>query len=66
MSRKNKLSLYDAVAECKTPKYIIIGALSKAGLLAQYREEEAEHEVKVIKPTITMNELDKIIKDFIG
>lgn len=65
MSNK-KMSLYDAVKECRTPKYIVIGALSKAGLLAQYREEEAKHETEVLKPSITEKQLDKIIKDFIG
>ena len=61
-----KLILYEAVKANTTPEYIIIGALSLAGLLKQYREEEQLYGVEDLKPSITANELDKIIKNFIG
>lgn len=61
-----QLILFEAVQENKTPNFIIIGALSKAGLLGKYREEESEYGVENIKPSITAKELDKIIKNYIG
>ena len=63
---KEKLILYEAVQENPEQNYIIIGALSKAGLLDQYREEEAVHGIEDITPSITMDELNKHIKEFLG
>ncbi|MBQ6511765.1 hypothetical protein [Methanobrevibacter sp.] len=63
---KEKLILFEAVQKNPTENYIIIGALSKADLLAQYRKEEAEYGIEDIEPSITMDELDKLIKKFLG
>ena len=61
-----KLILFEAVQKNPTENYIIIGALSKADLLTQYRKEEAEYDIEDIEPSITMDELDKLIKKFLG
>lgn len=61
-----KLTLFDAVQKSKVKNFIIVGALSKAGLLEQYRKEEAENGIEDIEPSITMTELNKIIKNFTG
>ena len=63
---KEKLILFEAVQKHPTENYIIIGALSKADLLTQYRKEETEYGIEDIEPSISMDELDKIIKDFLG
>ncbi|MDO5849310.1 MAG: hypothetical protein Q4P18_07230 [Methanobrevibacter sp.] len=64
--KEKKLTLYDAVQKNPTRNYIIVGALSKAGLLEQYYEEKEKHGVEVVKPSITESELEKIIKNFTG
>lgn len=64
--KQNKKILYEAVQENRTPNYIIVGALSRAGLLKQYREEEAVYGVENLKPSITDSELNKMIKDYLG
>ena len=61
-----KLILFEAVQAHPVKNYIIVGALSSAGLLPQYRQEESEYGVEDITPSITMDELDKIIKKFLG
>lgn len=61
-----KLILFEAVREHPTENYIIIGALSKAGLLDQYHEEELAYGIEDIAPSITMDELDKHVKNFLG
>lgn len=61
-----KLVLYEAVQENPTKNFIIMGALSKAGLLEKYRKEEKEHGIENLKPSITESELNKIIKEFVG
>lgn len=63
---KEKRVLYEAVQEHIQPNYIILGALSLAGLLDQYRHEEKIYGRFNIEPSITDDELDKIIKKFIG
>ena len=62
-----KLKLYDAVLMHEEQTPIIIGALSKAGLLEQYRHEKVAiiSGMEDIAPSITLNELDKIIKKFL-
>lgn len=62
-----KLKLYDAVQMHEQQTPIIIGALSKAGLLNQYRHEKFAiiSGTEDIAPSITMNELDNIIKKFL-
>ncbi|MBR0272369.1 MAG: hypothetical protein IJQ68_10360 [Methanobrevibacter sp.] len=63
----NKLTLFEAVQNHEEQNPVIIGALSKAGLLNKYRHEQ--HAIitgtEDINPSITMNELDKIIKKFL-
>ena len=61
-----KLILYEAVQEHPTENYIIIGALSQAGLLEQYRQEELLYGIDDIPASITMDELDKHVKNFLG
>ena len=63
---EEKLILYEAVQANPTPLYIIVGALSYAGLIRQYEAEKAVYGIEDIKPSITNTELDKIIKKFIG
>lgn len=58
--------LYELVQKSDTSNYIIVGALSRAGLLAQYEYEKEVYGKEVISPTITEAELDKIIKTFLG
>ncbi len=64
--KKEKLILFEAVEENPTPKYMIIGALTAAGLIQQYEQEELVYGIEDIKPSITADELNKIIKEFIG
>lgn len=63
----NKFTLYEAVQNHEEQNHVIVGALSKAGLLNQYRHEK--HAIitgtEDINPSITMVELDKIIKKFL-
>lgn len=63
---KEKLILYEAVQKHPAKNYVIIGALSSVGLLAQYRQEESEYGIEDITPSITMDELDKHVKNFLG
>ncbi|KZX11371.1 hypothetical protein MBORA_16160 [Methanobrevibacter oralis] len=68
-NKNNKMmSLYEAVQENKTENFIIIGALTKAGLINQYIHEKEVYLSKTeeIKPTITDTELNKIIKNYTG
>lgn len=68
-AKNNKMmSLYEAVQENKTENFIIIGALTKAGLINQYIHEKEAYLSKTeeIKPTITDEELNKIIKNYTG
>ena len=43
-----------------------MGALTQAGLYNQYKQEETIYGVENIKPSITTDELNKIIKNYIG
>ncbi len=61
---KDKKILYEAVQENNTPNFIIIGALSKAGLLTQYEYEKSVYGKEDLEPTITLDELEMIIKNF--
>ena len=61
-----KLILVELVEEYPKPNWIIIGALSKAGLLDQYSHELEVHGYENIEPSITVDELTKIINDFLG
>ena len=58
--------LYEAVQKNPTRSYIIMGALTQAGLYNQYKQEETIYGVENIKPSITTDELNKIIKNYIG
>ena len=61
-----KLILFEAVQKHPTENYIIVDALSKAGLLDQYHKEELAYGIEDIAPSITMDELDKHVKNFLG
>ena len=65
-NNKPKLILYEAVQNHPTPEYIIVGALASVGLLKQYEEEAQNYRITDITPSITMEELNKIIKEFTG
>lgn len=55
--------------QCKknpTEHFIIVGALARAGLLEQYNQEKLDYPKGIVKPTITDEQLNKIIKDYIG
>lgn len=63
-----RYTLFDAVQNHEEQLFIIIGALSKEGLLDQYNHEK--HAILTgtedIAPSITMSQLDEIIKKFKG
>lgn len=61
-----KLILIDLVNNYPERYDIKIGALSRAGLLDQYRHEESVYEKEEIKPSITVDEFTKIIKNYLG
>ena len=61
-----KLILYELVQAYPERNSVILGALAKAGLLDQYRYEESVYEKEEIEPSMTVDELTKIINDFIG
>ncbi|WP_299523263.1 hypothetical protein [uncultured Methanobrevibacter sp.] len=63
---EKKAVLYELVSQSPEREYIIVGALSKAGLKSQYDTEKEEVGVKNIKPTITESEFNKILKDYRG
>lgn len=55
--------LVDAFTE---PNWVIVGALSRAGLLEQYNHELEVYGYEIIEPSITVDDLSKIIKEFLG
>ena len=61
-----KLILFEAVQKHPKPNYVIVGALSQADLLQQYLAEEAVYGIEDITPSITMDDLNKIVKNFLG
>ena len=61
-----KLILLELVNNYPERYDIKIGALSRAGLLDQYRHEEAVYEKEEIKPSMTVDEFTKIIKNYLG
>lgn len=62
---KEKLILCELVEAYPVKKNIIIGALAKKGLLDQYNHELSVYEKEEIKPSITVDELTKILNDFL-
>lgn len=64
--KNQKKILYEAVQENPTQNYKIVGALTRAGLYNQYKEEEVVYGIENIEPSITDSELAKIIKDYTG
>ena len=63
---EKKAVLYDLVNQSNERKYIIVGALSKAGLKEQYDTEKEIIGVKNVKPSITHSEFNKILKNYRG
>lgn len=61
-----KKTLKQAVEDSDERLFVIIGALSKANLLNDYYDEIENEKIKDIEPSITDEELTKIIKDFRG
>ena len=64
--QEKKLILMELVNAYPERYDIKIGALSRAGLLDQYSYEEAVYEKEEIKPSITVDEFTKILKDYLG
>lgn len=64
--RQKKLILCEAVEAYPEQNWVIMGALSQSDLLEQYHQELEDYGYKDIKPSITADELDKIIKEFLG
>lgn len=58
--------LYEAVQENPTRNYIIMGALTRAGLYNQYCKEKRLYGIENLQPTITVEELNKIITNYLG
>ena len=65
-AKEDELILFEAVQAHPAENYVIVGALSSAGLLSQYRYEESVIGKEDIVPSITMEELDKHVKKFLG
>lgn len=61
-----KRILIELVAESPVREFKIIGALARAGLLSQYEHEKAVYGKFDIEPSITENEFDKLLSDFLG
>lgn len=61
-----KLILMELVNAYPERYDVKIGALSRAGLLDQYRYEESVYEKEEIKPSMTVDEFTKILKDYLG
>ena len=63
---EKKAVLFDLAKQSQEREYVIVGALSKAGLKNQYDTEKEEVGVQNVKPTITQSEFDKILMDYRG
>ena len=61
-----KLILVELVEAYPKPNWVIIGALSGAGLLEQYQHELSVYGYETLEPSITVDELTKIINEFLG
>lgn len=61
-----KRVLVELVAESPEREFKIIGALAKAGLLSQYEHEKECLGRFDIEPSITEEEFEKILSDFLG
>ena len=61
-----KLILCELVEAYPEENWVIKGALHSAGLLEQYKHELEIYDYETITPSITAEELDKIIKTFLG
>lgn len=61
-----KLILCELVEAYPEENWVILGALHSAGLLEQYKQELEIYGYETITPLITADELDKIIKNFLG
>lgn len=63
-TKKAEESLYEAVQKNPERLYIKIGALSRAGLLKQYNEEEQLYGREVLKKTTNQDEITEIINKY--
>lgn len=61
-----KRILYEAVKEHPEKEHTIVGALTLAGLVKQYEYEKSVYGVEDLEPSITDDELNKIIKKYVG
>ena len=58
--------LYELMQESQIEEHKKVGALGKAGLLDQYEDEKTKYGRFDIEPSITKDEFEKILKDFLG
>lgn len=58
--------LYELMQESPIEEHKKVGALGKAGLLDQYEDEKTKYGRFDIEPSITKDEFEKILKDFLG
>ncbi len=65
-AKEPKQTLINLTKQSSTPEYIIVGALSKAGLLQQYEYEKINNGVLDLTPSMNQTEFTKLITDFIG
>lgn len=65
-SPEEKFILYELVETYPLENWIILGALAKEGLLEEYNYQKENYEKVELKPSITVDELNKIIKKFTG
>lgn len=65
-AKEKKETLFDLAKTSETKEYIIVGALCKAGLLKQYNQEKKDYGINDITPSMTLDEFNKIINDFLG
>ena len=61
-----KLILCELVEAYPEENWVIAGALSSVGLLEQYKHELSIYGYEEINPSITVDELTEIIKEFLG
>ena len=63
-TKKAEESLYEAVQKHPERLYVKIGALSRAGLLRQYNEEEQLYGREVLKKTTNQDEITELINKY--
>ena len=65
-TKEEKFTLVELVQSSDVHYPSLIMDLHRAGLLEQYKQELEIYGYETITPSITADELDKIIKNFLG